>query len=131
MRKEFLSEQVITFCRTKLLEMKSQLLNQIRTMAQDFNMVDKSRGDESDLSAAHQEEHNFLIAQTRMKLQIIEIDYALSRIENGKFGICEETDEVIEVDRLMAIPWTRLSIEGAEIRESLVRKTGKNFMTTV
>ncbi len=38
------------------------------------------------------------------------------------YGICEETEELIEEDRLLAIPWTRLSIEGAEIRESVNKR---------
>ena len=42
-------------------------------------------------------------------------------MEQGIFGICEETEEQIEIERLLALPWTRLSIEGAEIREA-VRK---------
>ena len=47
---------------------------------------------------------------------------ALARIEQGTFGVCEETEEVIESERLLAIPWTRLSIEGAEIREAVSRR---------
>jgi len=128
MKKDFLSEQTIQVCKTKLLDLKSQYLNQAKAMATNFNMVDKSRGDESDLSAAHQEEHNFLIAQTRMKAQLLEIEMALSRIESGNYGICEETDELIETERLLAIPWTRLSIEGAELRESQTKKAGKGYL---
>ncbi len=128
MKKDFLSEQTVQVCRTKLLNFKSNILNQMKTMAADFNLVDKSRGDESDLSAAHQEEHNFLIAQTRMKTQLLEIEMALGRIESGNYGICEETDELIETERLLAIPWTRLSIEGAEIRESQTKKAGKGYL---
>ena len=37
-------------------------------------------------------------------------------------GTVEETEELIEPERLRAIPWTRLSIEGAEIRESLTKR---------
>lgn len=125
MKKDFLSEQVIQVCKTKLLDFKKQILNQMKNQAADFNLVDKSRGDESDLSAAHQEEHNFLIAQSRMKMQLVEIEFALARIESGAYGICEETEEMIETERLLAIPWTRLSIEGAEIRESQTKKAGK------
>lgn len=128
MKKDFLSEQTVQICKTKLLTFKSSILNQMKTMAADFNLVDKSRGDESDLSAAHQEEHNFLIAQTRMKTQLLEIEMALGRIESGNYGICEETDELIETERLLAIPWTRLSIEGAEIRESQTKKAGKGYL---
>ena len=110
-------------CRAKLLETKSQLLNQINNLNLDFNLVDKSRGDESDLASAHQEEHQFLINQSRMKRQLSEIEWALARMEAGAFGICEETEEKIEKERLLAIPWTRYSIEGAEIQESLNKKT--------
>ena len=47
---------------------------------------------------------------------------ALARIEQGCYGICQETGELIEPERLMALPWTSLSIEGAEIRESMNKK---------
>jgi DnaK suppressor protein len=57
-----------------------------------------------------------------MRTQLLEIEMALSRMEQGTFGVCEETEEVIEADRLLAIPWTRLSIEGAELREAVSRK---------
>ena len=43
-----------------------------------------------------------------------EIEDALARIEHGIYGICEETDEVIEKKRLEKMPWTKLSIEAAE-----------------
>jgi DnaK suppressor protein len=58
----------------------------------------------------------------RLRAQLFEIDSALGRIENGSFGLCEETEEAIEPERLRAIPWTRLSIEGAEIRESMNKR---------
>jgi DnaK suppressor protein len=110
-------------CKQKLLAFKSDLLNQLQTAKRDFNLVDKSRGDESDLAVAHQEEHNFLVKQGRMKTQLLEIEFALSRIEQGTYGFCEETDEPIETERLLAIPWTRYSIEGAEMREAMIKKS--------
>ena len=109
---------IVQACKVKLLKMKSELLNRARQAAQDFNQIDKAAGDEIDQSAAHQEEHAFLVNQNRIKTQLLEVENALARIENGTYGICEETEEKIETERLLAIPWTRLSIEGAEIRES-------------
>lgn len=108
--------------KSSLLKLKQNLMNQMSSLKAEFNLVDKSKGDESDQSVAHQEEHSFLITQSRYKFQLMEIDYALSRIENGTYGICEETFEPIEDVRLQAIPWTRYSIEGAEIREAISRK---------
>lgn len=113
---------LITTCKTKLLKMKADLMNRAKQSTDHFNQIDKASGDEIDQSAAHQEEHSFLINQYRIKEQMMEIEFALSRIEQGKYGVCEETDEKIETERLLAIPWTRLSIEGAEIRETAQRK---------
>jgi DnaK suppressor protein len=113
---------LVTTCKYKLLKMKADLLNRARQATADFNQIDKSAGDEIDQSSAHQEEHAFLVNQNRIKTQIMEVEFALARIENGSFGICEETYEPIESERLLAIPWTRLSIEGAEIRENAQKR---------
>lgn len=108
---------ITQICREKLLSFKKDILNRVRTEKMMLDQTEKS-GDESDLAAAALAENTFLISFERMRNQLLEIEFALSRIESGQYGICEETDEPIETDRLLAIPWTRLSIEGAEIRES-------------
>ena len=43
-----------------------------------------------------------------------EVNLALSRIENGTYGICELTGKAIGDERLAAIPWTRFSVEAEE-----------------
>ena len=123
--------ELVNVCKQKLLKMKADLLNRAKQAAKDFNQIDKASGDEIDQSSAHQEEHAFLVNQDRIKTQILEIEIALARIENGTYGICEETDEKIETERLLAIPWTRLSIEGAEARESRMKKNGKVYLSTL
>ena len=40
-----------------------------------------------------------------------EIDAALQRIEDGTYGICEESGQPIKKSRLRAIPWARLCID--------------------
>ena len=67
-------------------------------------------------------EQEMLNLNDRLRSQLFEIESALGRIESGSFGMCEETEEPIEVERLKAIPWTRLSIEGAELRESVNKR---------
>lgn len=117
-----LSPETITECRKKLILMRQELLNRARMAQLDFGHVEKSSGDEVDQTVAQLAENHFLISQERMRTQLMEIDYALSRIENGTYGICEETEEPIEIERLFAVPWTRLSIEGAEIQEAMLRR---------
>lgn len=40
-----------------------------------------------------------------------EVEAALQRIKNGTYGYCEETSKPIGVRRLLAVPYTRYSIE--------------------
>ncbi len=116
-----ISENLIQECRKRLLITKQDVLNRFRAAQFELSQVERG-GDEADQSVAHIAEHSFLVAQDRMRNQLLEIEMALSRMEQGTFGICEETEEVIEHERLLAIPWTRLSIEGAEMREAVSRK---------
>jgi DnaK suppressor protein len=117
-----LTASFIQECKTRLLGIRKDILNQFRASRSGLETNDVRSGDEADQTAGLQAEHDFLIAQARWQHRLAEIDSALGRIENGKFGICEETEERIEVERLRAIPWTRLSIEGAELREALDRR---------
>lgn len=112
-----LDKNVLQVCKQKLLTAKADLLNRFQTHFHDFRERERG-GDEADQTMSLLAENNLFASQQRMRQQLLEVEYALSRIEKGTYGICEETDETIEPERLIAIPWTRLSIEGAEIRES-------------
>lgn len=107
-----------------LLEKRGQILNQFRNAHQE--LVDfshhKGTGDEADQTVQILTEQRLLSTKDRLLKLIVEIDYALSKIESGTYGVCEETQEPIEQERLKAIPWTRYSIEGAEIIETKVRR---------
>ncbi len=119
-----LSAKLIDECRQKLSRAKADLLNRVKEARN--RLVDEDRGgDEADQTVRVLAETEFLSMQDRLRTQLLEIEGALARIENGTFGICEETEELIEPERLRAIPWTKLSIEGAEIRESMNRKFAK------
>ncbi|HVK60943.1 MAG TPA: TraR/DksA family transcriptional regulator [Bdellovibrionales bacterium] len=113
--------KLVEECKRRLLEAKMDILNRVKDARRDLHFEDKG-GDEADQTARVLAESETLSLQERMRSQLLEIEMALSRIEGGTYGICEETEEVIEHDRLLAIPWTRLSIEGAEIRESMKKR---------
>ncbi len=119
-----LSDAILTECKRRLLQTKSDLLMRAQIIKTEFNSHDP-RGDEADQSAFALAENQFLVTQSRLRHQIMEIEFALARIHSGEYGICEETQEPIEQERLLAIPWTRLSVEGAEMRESIKRRYAK------
>lgn len=115
--------RLIEQCKEKLVLAKAEILNRVRESRMDlYNTDDAKGGDEGDQTVRALQESEFLSMHERLRRQLMEIEMALGRIENGTYGICEETEEPIETDRLLAIPWTRLSIEGAELRESMGRR---------
>lgn len=116
-----ISDNLIKECRQKLLQTKADILNRVKDARGSFQNDDKG-GDEADQTVRVLAEQELLAFHDRMRSQLAEIDNALGRIENGSFGVCEETEEIIEPERLRAIPWTRLSIEGAEMRESMNKR---------
>ena len=116
-----ISKNLVEECKTKLLTSKEELLNRVQDIRKNLHTEEKG-GDEADQTVRVLNESEVLGQHDRIRKQLFEIEQALARIEGGTYGICEETDEYIEAERLLAIPWTRLSIEGAEIRESMRRK---------
>lgn len=58
---------------------------------------------------------------------LMEIQEALKRIETGEYGICEGLGIPIEKKRLEAIPWTRYSLEYAQMMEKQNNSRLKNY----
>lgn len=111
-----LSKDLVFACKQKLVDTKVRLFNQLLDLKRNVSSREFT-GDEGDLSASVANENQLYLENIRIRTQLLEIELALSRIERGTFGICEETNEMIEPQRLLTLPWTRLSIEGAELRE--------------
>jgi len=116
-----LTKEHIKQCREKLIETRTEILNRVKVTRQDLYAEDKG-GDEADQTVRTLAESETLSMHERLRTRLVEIEMALARIDDGNYGVCEETEEPIEADRLLAIPWTRLSIEGAEIRESVEKR---------
>ncbi len=117
-----LPKDLVEKCKRKLLESKMDLLNRAKETEKALRELGDKSGDEADQSAAILSENEVLSNQERIRFQLTEIEIALSKLANGTYGICEETEEQIEPQRLLAIPWTRLSIEGAETREAMNKR---------
>ena len=115
-------QEVVQKCRTKLLELKTDLLNRFKNLSFQIQNHDRIQGDEMDMSLALQQQDQLLINQDRVRQKMLEVEVALAKIEQGVFGICEVTEEPIEEPRLLSIPYTRHSIEGAELMEASSRR---------
>ena len=94
-------------------------------MSEAEKTMDHMKQDSSKLSdpndAATQEEEFRLELRTRDRERklITKIDQALSRIDDGSYGYCEDTGEPIGIKRLEARPIATLSIEAQERHEKM------------
>ncbi len=74
-------------------------------------------GDMADQSSAETDRDLLAINRARTRMLLGEVDRAMARIENGTFGICEDTGDPIGLKRLEAQPTATLSIGAQEDRE--------------
>lgn len=121
-----LSAKDLNAFRTILLDKRQEILRNVHEI--EGETLRKSRLDASgDLSSMpihmadlgtdnFQQEFSLGLMDSERRL-IVEIDDALSRIENGTYGICEGTGKPIAKARLEAQPWARYSVEYARMME--------------
>jgi len=101
-----------------LLREKQNILNQSKLSREnELTISSDDLADEVDLATSEVQQHLVFQMRDRERQMLHQIDSALGRIDSGTYGICEETEEPIELKRLKLMPWTRLSAAGAEIRE--------------
>jgi DnaK suppressor protein len=48
---------------------------------------------------------------------LADVNLAISKIRDGRYGICELTGKPIPEERLEALPWARFTVEAQEARE--------------
>ncbi|HEY8375376.1 MAG TPA: TraR/DksA family transcriptional regulator [Nannocystis sp.] len=74
-------------------------------------------GDQQDLAAVEAAQVTQLRLADHDRARLREIEAALQRMQEGTYGICEDTDEPIPFARLWAEPTARLTVEAQELRE--------------
>lgn len=103
----------------KLIDKKSEVQNRPYASKYALSLLGGEKGgDQADQVNRLQEEARYTEQIQRDNLLLEKVLQALKRMEAGNYGICEQTEEIIELNRLLSLPWTTLSIEGAEIEES-------------
>jgi len=108
---EPLTEEELAEFRRMLLEKRQEIVHRMRQRdkAELFHPITEP-ADTGDVAQDISEQ--FLearMAERDAKL-LREINHALSKFEDGTYGYCEGTDELIGRGRLRSRPWTRYSI---------------------
>lgn len=119
------------------LELKKNTLNEVKLEDKTFSW---EKGDEIDQSQEDRERALNLKLLGRHSFMLKKIDGALFKIKNGTFGICDECDGEIEINRLRARPVATQCItckeeeersEGQVLYEKRSHTHGKSFGSNV
>jgi DnaK suppressor protein len=113
----FMNEQQREYFRLKLLRWKEEILREARETLQHLQNENENHPDLADRASSETDRSIELRARDRQRKLISKIDAALTRIEDGTYGYCEETGEPISLRRLEARPIATLSIDAQERHE--------------
>ena len=116
-KEPFMNERQRDYFRAKLLIWKDEILKEARDTLQHLQDENVNHPDLADRASSETDRAIELRARDRQRKLISKIDAALTRIDDGTYGYCEETGEPISLKRLEARPIATLSIEAQERHE--------------
>jgi DnaK suppressor protein len=102
--------------RRMLVDERARLLEHVAAETEQA-APDEEVGDIEDDAAAEARQQQARLRQRHHTDHIREIDAALARMEDGSYGICEETGEPIPFARLQLEPTARYTVEALEMLE--------------
>ena len=109
-----------TLLNQRVLELRAEAGKTVEDMDEHGNFPDPT-----DRASMESNRNSVLRIRDRERKLIFKIQEALTRIEEGTFGICEECGEEIGIERLKARPVTTLCIEcksSQEVEEKKARR---------
>jgi len=116
-KEPFMNDRQRDYFRQKLLIWREDILKEAKETLQHLQDENQNHPDFADRASSETDRAIELRARDRQRKLIAKIDEALSRIEDGTYGYCEETGEPISIKRLEARPIATLSVEAQERHE--------------
>ena len=113
--KDILTKKQLASLRERLEEEKQRILdlyeNDLKAGQQNADFGTEDLVDQA--NAAWNREFNFALSDGERK-QLILIEGALQRIDEGTYGYCLHSGEPIALPRLEAVPWARYTVDVQE-----------------
>jgi DnaK suppressor protein len=101
----------------RLLDMKAQINQSLRNVSEDVKTVEESRGYSQHQADEGTDDFGQTITievSNREQSILRQIDRALEKIEEGTYGICDVSGEVIPIKRLEAVPYATMTVAAQE-----------------
>ena len=116
-KEPFMNAKQKEFFRRKLLAWRGDIIQETKETLNNLQKEVVNFSDLADRASSETDRSLELRARDRQRKLISKIDEALSRIDDGSYGYCEETGESIGLKRLIARPIATLSIDSQERHE--------------
>ena len=113
----FMNNKQRDYFRDRLNDWKNDILRESKETLLNLAEDTSKMPDPADRASSETERSLELRTRDRQRKLISKIDDALSRIDEGTYGYCEETGSPIGIERLKARPIATLSIEAQEAHE--------------
>lgn len=120
-KEPFMNERQRDYFRARLLSWREEILKEARETLLHLQEENQNHPDLADRASSETDRAIELRARDRQRKLISKIDEALTRIDDGTYGYCEETGEPIALRRLEARPIATLSVEAQERHEQRKR----------
>lgn len=111
----------LRFFKEVLLSQRAEILNKNEFFTGESAIESTGQGDEGDLAVSEVNLSMALRLKERQAQMLIKIDRALGKMEEGSFGLCEQCEEALNINRLRARPVATLCISCKEEQESKER----------
>ena len=121
---EYMSPEHLEYFRRKLLIWRQELIEESQQTIENLRDEVRDVGDEAERATRETENSLELRTRDRYRKLIAKIDKGLRRIEEGRYGFCEETDEEIGLERLEARPIATMCLDAQERWEHRQRQMG-------
>ncbi len=123
-REEYMNPKHLAYFRVKLQKWRDDLVEESKQTIDNLREEVRDVGDEAERATRETENSLELRTRDRYRKLIAKIDKALKRIEEGRYGFCEETDEEIGIERLEARPIATLCLDAQERWEHRQKQMG-------
>ena len=121
---EYMCAEHVEYFRRKLLIWRQELIEESQQTIENLRDEVRDVGDEAERATRETENSLELRTRDRYRKLIGKIDKALKRLEDGRYGYCEETDEEIGLERLEARPIATMCLDAQERWEHRQRQMG-------
>jgi RNA polymerase-binding transcription factor DksA len=105
-RKKGLSEADLVLLQTLLVQRREEILNRVRSLEKDWQETSEPQIEAEEVAEELEITEPYAPLDEIERKEVRAIDLAIKKMDDGRYGICQDCGKPISKKRLKAIPWT-------------------------